>query len=571
MKIINLEIKIVIIFAALMAIFFHSTKYIYNEGFNPTDEGVILAQSFRILNGEIPHKDFISIRPTASGYLHTINFILPGPCFVNARYFVLFQFFIITILTIIMLFKNFNLGETSKFKFFFISILIAGYTITILNYNLYSWTTIDAVFWSIISIYFLFNTQNKFNYIISIFTISIAALSRQTFALIAVILFIYVFFKLKSNFKSLVIIFFLGSLPLIAYFIMLLKYNALNEFITQMSGRTEFFQTAILQYIKRFLFCISFPFNLITLLTTIFLLKKNNSKIKCFLENYNVQKYISLFYPLLVLFLILIYFMANQQNIFTLPFELFFILFTLLFFHYTVLPKYKKVRTVSFFILLISWISSISLGDNTPVFSTGPLFISICLICIDLIINYYPSSKKLKIFFNPATCIIISFLIFTTGFISQRKFNYRDKPANDLIYGLGSLAPEFGKIKTNKNIIEYYSELKQIFDSLPNSKNNIIVFPHNAAFYPAFNTKNPFSLDWLIANEFIGQNNRINYDLLNITKRHSLYFIVDKYNVIFLSDTKIPIKLNDNIIYNFIIENFNLIAEYQYFKIYSLK
>ncbi|MBN1406002.1 MAG: hypothetical protein JW946_05730, partial [Candidatus Omnitrophica bacterium] len=39
-------------------------------GFNLTDDGVLLAGCRRILEGEIPHRDFISIRPAGSYILH---------------------------------------------------------------------------------------------------------------------------------------------------------------------------------------------------------------------------------------------------------------------------------------------------------------------------------------------------------------------------------------------------------------------------------------------------------------------------------------------------------------------
>ena len=38
-------------------------------GFNPTDDGFVLSAARRILDGEIPHKDFVSIRPAGIGLL----------------------------------------------------------------------------------------------------------------------------------------------------------------------------------------------------------------------------------------------------------------------------------------------------------------------------------------------------------------------------------------------------------------------------------------------------------------------------------------------------------------------
>ena len=47
-------------------------------GFNLTDDGFVLAQSRRLLAGEIPHRDFISIRPVGSAMLHVVDLLLGG-------------------------------------------------------------------------------------------------------------------------------------------------------------------------------------------------------------------------------------------------------------------------------------------------------------------------------------------------------------------------------------------------------------------------------------------------------------------------------------------------------------
>jgi hypothetical protein len=49
------------------------------------DDGFILAQSRRILAGQIPHRDFISPRPAGSALLHTIDFLLPLPLLQSSR------------------------------------------------------------------------------------------------------------------------------------------------------------------------------------------------------------------------------------------------------------------------------------------------------------------------------------------------------------------------------------------------------------------------------------------------------------------------------------------------------
>jgi hypothetical protein len=47
-------------------------------GFNPTDDGFVLAYGRRILDGQVPHLDFISIRPVGSPLLHLPELLLGG-------------------------------------------------------------------------------------------------------------------------------------------------------------------------------------------------------------------------------------------------------------------------------------------------------------------------------------------------------------------------------------------------------------------------------------------------------------------------------------------------------------
>ncbi|MDQ1395384.1 MAG: hypothetical protein QOG64_643, partial [Acidimicrobiaceae bacterium] len=48
-------------------------------GFNPTDDGFILGQAYRLLHGAVPHRDIISPRPLGSAYLHMVDFLVPLP------------------------------------------------------------------------------------------------------------------------------------------------------------------------------------------------------------------------------------------------------------------------------------------------------------------------------------------------------------------------------------------------------------------------------------------------------------------------------------------------------------
>jgi hypothetical protein len=54
-------------------------------GYNPTDDGYVLAQATRILHGQVPHRDFISPRPIGAALLHLVDLAIPLPIFEATR------------------------------------------------------------------------------------------------------------------------------------------------------------------------------------------------------------------------------------------------------------------------------------------------------------------------------------------------------------------------------------------------------------------------------------------------------------------------------------------------------
>ena len=69
-------------------------------GFNPTDDGFVLAQSWRILQGEIPHLDFTSPRPLGSAFLHLPEVLVPYGMIAVSRLVVVLQYLWIAIATV---------------------------------------------------------------------------------------------------------------------------------------------------------------------------------------------------------------------------------------------------------------------------------------------------------------------------------------------------------------------------------------------------------------------------------------------------------------------------------------
>ena len=77
---------------AIVAIPTVAHVWLSRAGYSPTDDGMILALARRLVSGEVPHRDFISVRPVGSGLVHA-PFLLAGELgYWTSRWFVWCQF-----------------------------------------------------------------------------------------------------------------------------------------------------------------------------------------------------------------------------------------------------------------------------------------------------------------------------------------------------------------------------------------------------------------------------------------------------------------------------------------------
>lgn len=536
--------------ALTAGLIFHFLYYIELEGFNPSDDGVILAQSYRIFNGEIPHKDFISIRPVFSGILHGIHFLSPLPLQTSARWFVLFEYFVYSFIWVFLIFKFFGFKFNSKreHNIYFVVFAFIVFLLNVNNYNLFPWTTIDAIFLSLIGLFFLFKIFDKelsknrqlIYVILSLFTFSLSALSKQNFILPAFASFILVFYIYlkRKTFKVLIFVIFAGALPFIAYLLFLIFNNSVYSFIDQITSRTELVQTGFLAFAKSFINSWMLPVHLMAICGIFFLkIKYKNSplfkfnKYRLEIRQIITRAYL-VFYLLTGIFFSVLLFI-EPRLLFQCSFELFWINFVLGLGALMLLkPDFEKSLLI-IFSLLISWTSAISLGDNFPVFCVGILGGGIAGIFFLFIkqtgfVRKFKYSGKIDLFIIPL--LILFFIIALYG---QRKNNYRDLPSSGLHKKLGDLNKCFGRIKTNENTYNYFTDLNSVINQLGGltaNKDRLVVVPNNSIFYPIYKTKNPFPLDWLQHEEYIGSEEFLFKRIKKLVNEREIYIIVDKYD-----------------------------------------
>ena len=111
-------------------------------GFHPTEEGVDLALSRRILEGQIPHRDFITIRPVGAALLQIPLLLIGGDkVFWLNRLNLIFQCFGIAWFSLSIISRWLKLSFSWYERIFMI---IVGFVLT--SHNFLSLYTINGLF-----------------------------------------------------------------------------------------------------------------------------------------------------------------------------------------------------------------------------------------------------------------------------------------------------------------------------------------------------------------------------------------------------------------------------------------
>src|ERR671921_1624312 len=128
------------------------------RGFATVDEGFTLAYSRRILEGQVPHRDFIIIRPFISPLLHT-PFVLFGEyTYWASRFFVWFQFACISWAWVCIADRAFGNPFDNATKPF---VALASFAASVHYFVLTAWHTVDGLFLASIGVWMLLTRQHK--------------------------------------------------------------------------------------------------------------------------------------------------------------------------------------------------------------------------------------------------------------------------------------------------------------------------------------------------------------------------------------------------------------------------
>lgn len=427
-------------------------------GFNPTDEGFVLAASRRILDGQIPHLDFLSLRPAGSAYIHALELRFFDEPFMISRLFFWAQSAMIAWMWVVIADKLLKLEITLANRYM-LSFIVLMFNVH--SFPAMAWTTIDGLFLSTWGLWLLthFNKRgNQLGYLL----IGCAVLCKQNFLAVVPGAFL-----VMSHYKRpyyLVI----GLLPSLLYGLLLWRNDALDIAMQQLLSRGELMETGIRAYATSPGFYIGLGIPVA--------INAFRSRFKKYLRNIDFIVSISL---------VILGGASLYLNLFTGEFS--FLLFGFMIGYAGTHIKKRYVVIFSGMVIMIAWTVSISLGYNTPALASGVLIAALLAINYDR--EVFSLSRNVK---YPIALVILIGLFLAFGY-SRYHNVYKDNRAGNLTAELDGVLNGAAGIMTNPEIQTSFRELNELADRYGDS---LAVVPDYAAFWATSEHPNPLPIDW---------------------------------------------------------------------------
>ena len=209
-------------------------------GLIPTDDGFVMAYSRRLLEGEIPYRDFISVRPLASAVLY-LPFVRLGGAhtFLLARLFVWVEFASCAWLWTRII--EHLLGLSFR-RFNRILLALTAFSLSSHNFPLMPWFTVDGLFFLSLGL-FVAIRGSRAAQLCGYALVGLSALCKQTFVFAGPAAAV-----LLGHWRRLPTWISWGA-PALAYGIWLLSLGALDDALVQMSVHTDLFSKGITVYV----------------------------------------------------------------------------------------------------------------------------------------------------------------------------------------------------------------------------------------------------------------------------------------------------------------------------------
>ena len=480
-------------------------------GFQPTDDGNLLAQTYRLLHGQAPHRDVIFARPMGSAFLHVLDFGVPLPLFEAARLIGIAEIVAYSLLFAWLILE----ASSANWRLAAALAAAASALVNMHTFPLIGWYTTDGIL-LVASGFVALSTgeRNERTYLrwIGLLLLGAAPLAKQSFFLAPVLGLAFVLWEDRSldagrRIRRVAAAAALLATPAAAYGAMLVARGALRDFVDQVAGATTVWGGSFAR-----------AFGNGAARGRLFLLL--GAVAAAFLTVWLVERArrrgrgASTGFALLDLAIrmalsgAVVWFIASSHLAYRATWGLALIWAALL----VVLLRAAVERTLDragVLVVAVGWMTSLSWGYEVPNLVAGTAaFYLLARAWRGARIPDLDARRRRALYAaGLVTALAASAIVGATFMQARYRHPYGDRPAAELTAMLANVSPDFGRIRTNRNTASYLSRLASCVRSHP--ARWTAVLPDNPGIYPALRLRNPFPIDWMYYAETTGHEERI--------------------------------------------------------------
>lgn len=474
-------------------------------GFTPTDQGFVLAQSWRLLLGEIPQVDFVGPRPFGSAFLHLVDFAVPAPLMVSSAFVMVVQLGVVTLALAAFL------TGTSPLTWgpLRLGLVAAAEVVNLNTFPTMAWHTVDGLFAVALGWWLTdrgLRTHSTWRRWLGLFCLGFAVVVKQSFALVVPIGLLILFLHPAQPPKNarwwgrtVVDVLWLGAAPLL-YFGWITVAGGLPSAIDQLAGAKATWGATLFRFwvsdsafrSRIQVFAVLF---VVLVLVGAYLARERLGTPGRWL-----RVLVAAGGAVMLIRVLVIGGFASASN--------WSIVLLWMFVAVTVLDAVVRRRFPwqHLLVALLGWMTCLSWGHQVPSLIAGTLVLAtLDLLVLALSDVRLPSGAQFRYYATISGALLAAVVIglaFVQLSAARDEESYGDLALPQLTADLGDITPELAGIRTSPSVHTYVKQIRDCMGKFPASK--VAFLPDNAFVYPVFRLRNPFPMDWPLPAEQTG-------------------------------------------------------------------
>lgn len=504
-------------------------------GFSPTDQGFVLTLSRRLLQGDVPHVDFVSARPLGSAVLHLVDHALPGPLFVASGFVTTVEVIVATVACAALL------TRTSPLRWGPLRTgLVAAAAVANLHvFTMMAWHTIDGIFLTAVGWWLLdagLRAESAWSRRIGLFLLGFAVMTKQSFMFAvpagALLLLLHPAQGIRGHVRDLqwwrravVDLLCLGAFPL-GYAAVVTAAGGLGEMILQLTDGTG--TTGANLY--AFWWADGGPGDIrprillaagcaLVAVAAVVAAAVSPAVAGRRATGWAGAAGVAGIAGVAVVTLV----ESGLQYAGVWSVTLLWILLAAIVLDAVV---HRHVPWRPLLIALLAYMTSLSWGYQVPNLLSGTLVLTTLEIAVRAL-PARPRSRLARLWSVAASAVAGVLAVVLTGSMmitTHDRATAIDRPRAELTEDLGDAAPALRWIRTNPSTAKYVGQIRECLREHPASR--VAVLPDNAFAYTAFDLRNPFPNDWPLPLELVGGSGRLMLDAADALDRDGDYLVL---------------------------------------------